>query len=110
MQDQANSESLAKAAAEIAYHRAGRYAYRAKYRERQQKYGAARVYYNLLLQQYPDTPQAETARDRLAAIEKYPDVPKQRLSWLQKVFPDQKKTTPLETKQPSTDQTETKLR
>ncbi len=110
MQDPANSESVAKAAAEIAYHRAGRYAFRAKYRERQKKYGAARVYYNLLLQEYPNTPQAETARTRLAAIEQYPDVPKQRLSWLQKVFPDQKKTTPLETKQQSTEQAETKLR
>lgn len=110
MQDQNNSESVAKAAAEIAYHRAGRYAFRAKYRERQEKYGAARVYYNLLLQEFPNTPQAETARVRLAAIEKYPDVPKQRLSWLQKVFPDQKRTTPLETTQPSTDQPETKLR
>ena len=110
MQDPANSESVAKAAAEIAYHRAGRYAFRAKYRERQKKYGAARVYYNLLLKEYPNTPQAETARTRLAAIEQYPDVPKQRLSWLQKVFPDQKQTTPLETKQQSTDQSETKLR
>ena len=105
-----NSESVAKASAEIAYHRAGRYAFRAKYRERQQKYGAARVYYNLLLQEFPNTPQAEIARTRLAAIEEFPDVPKQRLSWLQKVFPDQKKTTPLETKQPTTDQSETKLR
>ncbi len=110
MQDPANSESVAKASAEIAYHRAGRYAFRAKYRERQQKYGAARVYYNLLLQEFPNTPQAEIARTRLAAIEEFPDVPKQRLSWLQKVFPDQKKTTPLETKQPTTDQSETRLR
>lgn len=110
MQDPGNSESIAKASAEISYHRAGRYAYRAKYRERQKKYGAARVYYNLLLQEYPNTPQAETARTRLAAIEQYPDVPKQRLSWLQKVFPDQKQTTPLETKQQSTDQVETKVR
>ena len=110
MQDPANSETVAKASAEIAYHRAGRYAFRAKYRERQKKYGAARVYYNLLLQEYPNTPQAETARTRLAAIEQYPDVPKQRLSWLQKVFPDQKQTTPLETKKQSTDQAETKLR
>ncbi|MDC0288238.1 tetratricopeptide repeat protein [Rubripirellula sp.] len=110
MQNPANSESVAKASAEIAYHRAGRYAFRANYRERQKKYGAARVYYNLLLQEYPNTPQAETARTRLAAIEQYPDVPKQRLSWLQKVFPDQKQTTPLKTKQQSTDQPETKLR
>jgi tetratricopeptide (TPR) repeat protein len=110
MQDKSNSESVAMAAAEIAFHRAGRYAYRAKYRERQKKYGAARVYYNLLLKEYPNTPQAETARTRLAEIEKYPDVPKQRLSWLQKVFPDQEKSIPLETKQPSSNPSETKLR
>ena len=110
MKNKTNSESVAKAATEIAFHRAARYAYRAKYRERQKKYGAARVYYNLLLKDYPNTPQAETARIRLAEIEKYPDVPKQRLSWLQKVFPDQKKSTPLETRQPSTDPSETKLR
>ena len=110
MKSKTNSESIAKAATEIAFHRAGRYAYRAQYRERQKKYGAARVYYNLLLKEYPNTPQAETARTRLAEIEKYPDVPKQRLSWLQKVFPDQEKSSPLKTIQPSTDPSETKLR
>ena len=103
-------EMVARAAAEIAYMRAERHAYRAEYREKQKKYGAARVYYNLLLSEYPDTPQAETARERLAEIEQYPSVPKQRLGWLTKIFPDQERSTPLETKQPSTNSSETKLR
>ena len=90
--------------------RAERHAYRARYREKQGKYGAARVYYNQLLAEFPDTPQADVARERLTEIEDYPAFPKQRLGWLTKIFPDQERSTPLETTQPSVQPTETKLR
>ena len=36
------------------------------YREKRKEYAAARYYYNLLLQRYPDTPHSDTARERLA--------------------------------------------
>lgn len=108
--EQKYGDMVARAAAEIAYMRAERHAYRARYREKQGKYGAARVYYNQLLAEFPDTPQADVARERLAEIEDYPAFPKQRLGWLTKIFPDQERSTPLETTQPSVQPTETKLR
>ncbi len=94
-------DMVARAAAEIAYMRAERLIYRADYREKRKEYGAARYYYNQLLQLFPDTPQAEIARKRLAQVEKFPAVPEQRLSWLTTIFPDEKRSKPLESTTPS---------
>lgn len=95
-------DMVARAAAEIVYLRAARLAYRADYREKKKEYGAARIYYQRILAEHPDTPQAETARQRLAKIEKYPAVPVQRLSWLKTLFPnDSRSKTPLETNLPT---------
>ncbi len=97
LQDPQYGDIVARAAAEISYHRAERLAQRAKYRENKKEYGAARYYYNELLAMHQDTPHAETARERLAQIEKLPAVPEQRLSWLTTVFPDSKSKDPLQT-------------
>jgi outer membrane protein assembly factor BamD (BamD/ComL family) len=105
-----HSDMVARASAEIAFLHAERIAYRAEYREKKKEFRAARMYYNQLLEQYPDTPQAETARERLAQIEQLPSVPEQRLSWLTTIFPDQKRTKPLETTVPASEQPETILR
>jgi TolA-binding protein len=94
-------DMVARAAAEIAYMRAERLIYRADYREKRKEYGAARYYYNQLLQQFPETPQAEIARKRLSQVEELPAVPEQRLSWLTTIFPDEKRSKPLETITPS---------
>ncbi len=91
---------VANAAAEIARSRADRLAFRAKYRENRREYGAAKVYYYKLLEQFGNTPHADQARARLAEIEKLPDVPEQRLSWLTTVFPDSRSKDPLETTTP----------
>ncbi|TWU37194.1 tetratricopeptide repeat protein [Novipirellula artificiosorum] len=96
MQDPQYADHVARAAAKIAYHQAERLAYRAEYREKKKEYGAARVYYNELLTLHQNTPHADNARERLAAIEDLPAVPQQRLSWLTTVFPDSKASTPLE--------------
>jgi TolA-binding protein len=104
-------DMVARAAAEIGFLRAERLAYRADYREKRKEYGAARYYYNLLLQKYPDTPHADTARKRLQAVEQLPAIPQQRLSWLTTIFPDSKRAEPLETTLPkNTEPSETKLR
>ncbi len=112
LRDEKYREILARAAAEIAYLQAERYAYRADYREKRREYGAARFNYNELLKLHGNTPQAELARERLAEIEKLPAVPEQRLSWLTTIFPDSSRTEPLKTTQPTgTDQdTPTMLR
>ena len=104
------SDMVARASAEIAFLRAQRLAFRADYREKKKEFRAASVYYNQLLLEFPDTPQAETARERLAQIEKLPAVPKQRLAWLTTIFPDDTPVKPLETTQPTSEKPETMLR
>ena len=52
-------------------------------------------------QLHGDTPQAELARERLAAIEKFPAVPTQRLAFLTTIFPDSDRSEPLETTAPA---------
>jgi hypothetical protein len=97
-------DMVARAAAEIAYFHAERLAYRAEYREKQKNYGAARVYYQELLQKHPNTPHADTARARLAEIEKLPSAPTPRLAWLKTIFRDSERSTPLEMNQSGSEQ------
>ncbi|KAA1259984.1 hypothetical protein LF1_25220 [Rubripirellula obstinata] len=89
------SEMVARAAAEVNFHKADRIAYRADYREKRKEYGAAAFYYQRLLDDYGDTPHAEKARKRLGEIETLPEVPTPRLSWLKTVFPDSSVSNPL---------------
>ncbi|TWU47215.1 Outer membrane protein assembly factor BamD [Rubripirellula tenax] len=95
---------VARAAAEIAYHRAERLAQKASFREKRKEYRAAATYYNELLEKYGDTPQAEIARKRLPEIERLPGVPTQRLSWLTTIFPESRKKNPLKLNIPASDQ------
>ncbi|MCG8650626.1 MAG: hypothetical protein MI861_12390 [Pirellulales bacterium] len=101
LQEAKYQELVARASAEIAFKQAERLAYRAEYREKRKEYGAARYYYRELLKHHGDTPQAETARQRLAEIEDLPAVPRQRLAWLKTIFPDSRQATPLQTTQPT---------
>jgi outer membrane protein assembly factor BamD (BamD/ComL family) len=95
-------ERVSRASAEIAFLQAERLRYRAEYREKRNEFGAARYYYQLLLERYPETPHADTAREQLAKIEAYPASPPQRLSWLTTVFPDSTSSgAPLEFRQPA---------
>jgi len=105
-------DMVARASAEIAYLRAARLVDRADYREKKKEFRAARYYYNQLLQDYADTPQADIARKRLQQIGKLPAVPTQRLSWLTTILPDTdaNRGKPLETTQPTSEPTETILR
>jgi hypothetical protein len=105
-------ERVSRASAEIAFLQAERLRFRAEYREKRNEYGAARYYYQQLLERYADTPHAETAREKLAKLEAYPSTPPQRLSWLTTVFPDSTSSgAPLEFKQPTnSDEPKTMLR
>lgn len=97
------SDIVARASAEIAFLHAERIAYRAEYREKKKEYGAARMYYHKLLEKYADTPHAKKARERLAKIDDLPAVPEQRLAWLTRIFPDEKRSTPLQIRQADSD-------
>jgi outer membrane protein assembly factor BamD (BamD/ComL family) len=96
MAEERYGEMVARASAEIQYHRAEREADRSSYHEKQNEYGAARFHYEVLLRDYPDTPQAENARERLKATEGLPARPTRRLSWMTKIFPESRPRKPLE--------------
>jgi outer membrane protein assembly factor BamD (BamD/ComL family) len=89
------AEYLRKAGAEIRYRLAERMWDRAKRRDRRSEYGAARLYYELLLADFGDTPFAGKARQRLQQIGLEPDIPKQPLSWFVNLFPETDTVKPL---------------
>ncbi len=85
---QGESEYLKKAGAEIQYRLAERRWDRGQRFDRRSEYGAARLYYESLLEDYAETPFADRARQRLQQIGRKPAVPKQPLGWLVKLFPE----------------------
>ncbi|KAA5540489.1 tetratricopeptide repeat protein [Roseiconus nitratireducens] len=99
LREQKYADILARAAAEIEFHQAEKLAFRARLRGKQREFGASREIYRKLLRDFPNTPQAEEAREALAEIDGLPDSPTQKLAFLTKLFPDSKQSTPLETVQ-----------
>lgn len=57
-----------------------------QYYDRNHYYGAARIYYHGVIQDYPDTPLAPLARKRLDEIRNEPDTPPDRLGWLKRTL------------------------
>ncbi|TVP95582.1 MAG: hypothetical protein EA381_18620 [Planctomycetaceae bacterium] len=102
MRDPEIAEQIARSAAEVDYRKAERLFVRAQYRERRREYGAARLYYQQLLDEFDKTPYAEQATTRIAAIQSYPDIPTRPLIWLTKIFPEAKRAKPLITTESGT--------
>ena len=75
----------------------------AKYYDRRDEYGAAKFYYQMVIDEYPGTPLASEAEERIAALGGKPDVPPQKLEWLANAFPSEKdpQPKPLMATQPS---------
>ncbi|WP_231603021.1 tetratricopeptide repeat protein [Neorhodopirellula pilleata] len=96
LQDQQTADMLARASAEVAFRHAEHLSVRAQYREKKREFRAATEYYQRILNEYPNTPQAEKARERLQETTSLPAVPERRLTWLKAVFPDSKSSSPLE--------------
>ena len=63
----------------------------AQYYEKNRYYGAARYYYNALIQTYPHTRFAQLAQQRLDAIEHLPAEPPDRFQWLTRLLGPAKK-------------------
>ena len=61
----------------------------ARYYERKKHFGAARLYYQSIIDDYPLTQSAGRARARLKAISNEPDTPPNRFKWLTDVFPSE---------------------
>ncbi len=53
-----------------------------------EQYGSAKFYYNQVQKNYPSTPIAEQARDRLLALGGLPDQPAPKLGWLVDLVPE----------------------
>jgi TolA-binding protein len=64
---------------------------RAQYYDQRACYGAARLYYNSVIDEYPSTQRAKEARTRLDQIRTEPDEPPNRFAWLTGLFESKKK-------------------
>ncbi len=53
-----------------------------QYYDKQEYFGAARIYYENIIKEFPRTKQAQTARKRLEQIRGEPNVPPNRYKWL----------------------------
>jgi TolA-binding protein len=58
----------------------------ARYFDDNQHYGAAKIYYAEVIKNFPQTPHSEDAKTRLAAIQKEPDHPPNRLAFITDYF------------------------
>jgi outer membrane protein assembly factor BamD (BamD/ComL family) len=61
-----------------------------EYYARNHQHRAARFYFQQVVERYPDTRFAESARSRLQEIAGQPDKPPQRLAWLDRVIPSKR--------------------
>lgn len=95
MQEPEIREVIARAAAEVDFRQAERLHVRAQYRERRREYGAARIYYQQILENHHQTPFADLARQRLDVIGGYAAIPERPLAWLGKIFPEGDRAKPL---------------
>ncbi len=66
----------------------------AQYYDKNQYFGAARYYYNSIIEEYPQTKYSEAARQRLAQIKDLPAEPPDRFGWLNKIVNPKKRRGP----------------
>jgi len=83
---QEERERLLVAKAEIGAQRALREWNTAQFYDNGEKYAAAKIYYNQIIKEYPQTPFAQQSRERLAAIQTLPDVPPDKLEFITQYF------------------------
>ena len=83
-------ERVAVARAQIVEEKANRYFMLAKYYENRKCFGAARMYYQSVIDEYPNTEKAKEAQARLEKIHHEPDAPPNRFSWLTGWFESKK--------------------
>jgi TolA-binding protein len=57
-----------------------------KYYDKNERFGAARFYYQSIVEEYPQTVAAQQARQRLTEIQDEPDKPRSRFDWFTKMF------------------------
>ena len=60
----------------------------AEFYETKRCYGAAKIYYKLVINDYPQTVAADYAKERLEKIQGYRDEPIDHVAWLKTIFPE----------------------
>ena len=79
-------ERVVRARAQIIEEKANREFTLASYYENRKCYGAARLYYQSVIEEYPGTDKAKEAKARLDKIRNEPDSPPNHFEWLTKPF------------------------
>ena len=93
---QGHEEYLKSALKEIRLKKANREFTMAKFYDNRKEYGAARLYYERVRRDFPDTNLALESENRLAAIAPLPEAPENSLEFISKWFPeDEGKAKPL---------------
>ena len=88
-------ESLSRAYGEVRFKLAERDWNAGQYYDLRKQFKSARLLYQKLLDDYPETTFSQQARERLTQIVDQPDSPPQRLPWLVKIFPEETTVRPL---------------
>ncbi len=83
-------ERVLRARAQIIEEKANREFVLAEYYEKHKYYGAARMYYQGAIKEYPGTEKAKEAQARLEKIRNEPDVPPNYFKWLTGMFESKK--------------------
>jgi len=86
-QFQEKREELTKIDARIRYLRAEREWAMGQYYENLARYGGAKFYYEIILSDFPGTPYASQARERLTALQGKADAPTDKYEWLSEMLP-----------------------
>jgi len=83
-------ERVLRARAQILEEKANREFVLGQYYEQHKYYGAARMYYQNAIKEYPGTEKAKEAQTRIEAIRNEPDVPPNYFKWLTGMFGSKK--------------------
>ena len=84
-------EHVAEARAQIIEEKANRDYVLGQYYEQHSDFGAARMYYQSVVKDYPGTEKAKQSQVRLEAIRNEPDKPRDRFAWLTGLFESKKR-------------------
>jgi outer membrane protein assembly factor BamD (BamD/ComL family) len=88
-------EYIDRAAAQIRLLKAQRLEHLARYYDRRGEFRAESHYLTRIVNEYPDTPLAQVAQERMGQIAGLPPVPPQRAQWLVNLFPEADPVKPL---------------
>ena len=90
-----NREVLDELAGQVRFSMAERDYTLAQLYERRSEYRAARLHYQLVIDEYSETTLADLSRERMAEIADLPDLPPQRMQWLVDLLPKPRDERPI---------------